>query len=190
MAGCRPAFSTAASALPTMSRAAATSRTRTMRPPDSLVNSSSGWKSRIACSTGIGMKSCTWKARLLRSSLVGSHGRSTWRTTTFWFATPTTTFLLLNFACAQSCLMAAATASLSTTSPSRTAPAGRATCPKRSRVVPDLPDVSSAARTPDVPMSSPTTGLPATARSPQARCSLFVRGAIGRPEQVLEGDGA
>ena len=39
-----------------------------MRAPVSLVNSSSGWKSRIACSTGIGMKSCTWKASDLRSS--------------------------------------------------------------------------------------------------------------------------
>ena len=61
--GTSPAFSTASSALPTMSRAAATSSTRSIRPPASFVNSSSGWKSRIACSTGMGMKSCTWKAQ-------------------------------------------------------------------------------------------------------------------------------
>ena len=117
-----------------MSRAAATSSTRSIRPPVSLVNSSSGWKSRIACSTGIGMKSCTWKASDLRSSLSGNHGRSTWRTTTFWLATPTTTFLVLNLACAHSCLMAprdgVGVDHLAVTHRA----GGRATCPKRSSV--------------------------------------------------------
>ena len=67
---------------------------RRIRPPLSLVNSSRVKKSRTACSTGIGTKSWTWKPSAERSSSSGSHGRSTWRTITFWFATPMTTFLL------------------------------------------------------------------------------------------------
>ena len=89
----------------TMSRDAATSRPRSTRLPLSAVSSSSGWKSRTACSTGIGTKSCTWKASDFFSSSAGIHGRSTWRTMTFWFATPMTTFLLLNLVCAHSCLI-------------------------------------------------------------------------------------
>ena len=134
MSGESPAIFTACRLACTMSRDAATRRPRRTRSPPSPVSSSSGWKSRTACSTGMGTKSCTWKASDFFSSSAGIHGRSTWRTMTFWFATPMTTFLLLNLVWLQSCLMAAPTASGSITSPSRTAPSGRATCPNFSRV--------------------------------------------------------
>jgi hypothetical protein len=52
----------------------------------------------------------------------GIQGRSTCRTTTFWFATPTTTFLRAELGLGPELLEGAATTSLSTTSPSRTAP--------------------------------------------------------------------
>ena len=103
--GERPAFCTASRLALTISREAATSRPRSTRVPLSPASSSSGWKSSTACSTGIGTKSCTWKASDFFSSSAGIHGRSTWRTMTFWLATPMTTFLLLNLVCAQSCLM-------------------------------------------------------------------------------------
>ena len=133
-----------------------------MRAPPAPVTSSSGWKSSTAWSTGIGMKSCTWKASDSFSSAIGIQGRSTWRTITRWLATPMTTFLCEKRVCDQSCLMAWATASTSMTSPSRTAPSGRATWPNFSSVTSPLPNDSSAARTPEVPMSRPMAVRPAT----------------------------
>ena len=163
--GRRPACCTASSALSTMSRAAATSRTRRIRAPLSSVRSSSGWKSRIAWSTGIGMKSCTWKARDARSSLERQP-----RQVDLAHDDPLVGDAHDDLAAAEACLRPQLAhgvrddVSASTTSPSRTAPAARATWPKRSSVAAPLPRVSSAARTPDVPMSSPTTGRPATSR--------------------------
>src|SRR3954447_16047057 len=99
---------------------------------------------------------------------------------TFWFATPSTTFLVENFADDHRCLIASATASGSATSPSRTAPAGSATCPKRYNVAPFFPNESSAARTPEVPMSRPTDVRPATGLSPAFRTASGARGPVGR----------
>src|SRR4051794_23095192 len=99
---------------------------------------------------------------------------------TFWLATPSTTFLLENLTDDHNCLIAPATVSTSTTSPSRTAPAGRATCPNRSRVAPFLPNDSSAARTPEVPMSRPTDVRPATGVSPAFRARKRGPGQVGR----------
>src|SRR3954447_21109823 len=104
---------------------------------------------------------------------------------TFWFATPSTTFLVENFADDHRCLIASATASGSATSPSRTAPAGSATCPKRYNVAPLLPNESSAARTPEVPMSRPTDVRPATGLSPAFHCRKRRPGQVGRWACVL-----
>ena len=75
LVGVRPAASTAEMSELTISRDAATSRMRWRRPFSSST-SSSGCRSRIACSTGIGSTSATWNASDLRSSGIGIHGRS------------------------------------------------------------------------------------------------------------------
>ena len=161
--GERPAFWTASRLAFTMSRDAATSRPRSMAAPPSAVE----LLQRVEVEDGLvhrhrARSPAPGRRATSCSSSAGIQGRSTWRTMTFWFATPMTTFLLLNLVCAQSCLMASATASESTTSPSRTAPSGRATCPNFSSVTPPLPNDSSAARTPDVPMSRPMADRTAT----------------------------
>src|SRR5665213_143691 len=89
-------------------------------------------------------------------------GRSTWRTTTFWFATPITAVLVENLTSDHSFLIAAVTALRSMTSPSRTAPGGNDTCPNFSSLIEFLPTDNSAARTADVPISRPTAVRPAT----------------------------
>src|SRR3954452_10104319 len=94
------------------------------------------------------------------------------------------TFLLENFASDQSFLIASATDSSSATSPSRTAPGGSATCPNRWRVASPLPNDSSAARTPEVPMSRPTALRAATAGSP-----AFLGAADNQPAAIDRSDG-
>src|SRR5680860_591632 len=168
IAGVRPARWAQLTLASTVSRDAATSRPRTRLWPLTCTVSS-GWKSSTACSTGIGRKSCTWNGSAFFSSASGICGSSTWRTITRWFATPSTTFLWLKRVAAHSCLMASATASPLMTSPSRTAPSGTATCPNLSSVMPSLPNDSSAARTPEVPMSRPMAVRPATVTPLPAR---------------------
>ena len=157
----RPARCAARIASSTASWDAATSRPRTMRAW-SVVTSSRATKSSTASSTGMGTRSATWNLRHDLSSSAGIHGRSTRRTTTFWFETPSTTSFLVNLAWLHNVLIASPTASGSTTSPSRTTPGGRATWPKRSRTAFPFDTVTCAARTLDVPMSSPMAVRPAT----------------------------
>ena len=86
--------------------------------------SSSGWKSSTACSTGMGSRSATCSARLLRSSSAAARAaRPCARRPAGWRprARPS---CRRTWSRAHSSLMAAATATGSTTSPSRTAPAG------------------------------------------------------------------
>ena len=156
----RPAPSRAASRERSMSLWAATTSRRSDSWASSPVMRSMTWWSSTASAIGIGMSSCTWYCRALRISASGIEGSSAVRATTRWFATPTTTFLDVKPVSFQRRRSAAATVGASTTSPPTTAPKGSDTWPKRCSVGRPRPNDTSAARTPWVPMSRPTT-LPA-----------------------------
>src|SRR5581483_8632195 len=113
-------------------------------------------------STDIGMNSCTWQARDLRSSFSGSQGSETSRTTTRWLPTESETRFDLNFPRLHSSFMASPTSSGWRTSPFSTAPAGTGTWPARTTAGPCARETTSAARTAVEPMSSPISDFATT----------------------------
>src|SRR3954470_13873748 len=154
--GRRPAARAALRTCSIMSRRAATSSTR-WRWPSGVSTTSSGWKSRMALSTGIGISFCaenrTAASNSLRSPITGS-----WRmrTTIFWLATPMRTRLSRSLRSAKSVRSALARPSTSATSPSRTMPGSSATvCACCSEMEP-LTE-TAAAWTPLGSISTPTT---------------------------------
>ena len=153
--GLRPAARTAPRRFSTMSRRAATSRTRWAPSSSAVGSGAKGTKSMTAFSSGIGSWSCAWKRTAASSSArlaVGGTVRT--RTTIFWLATPTRTRLPRPLLSRQRPRSASDRASTSTTSPSRRTPGSSGAIAARSTEIRPLTRTSAAAM-PLGSMSSP-----------------------------------
>ena len=179
----RPAFWTACTAFITISREAATSIPRRMRPPDSWVNSSRVKKSSTACSTGMGTKSCTWKPSDFFSSSSGSHGKVDLAHDDLLVGHPDDDLLAAELRVGPELLdgfthgdgvddLAVTDGTLRKSNLAELLEGDFA-----------LPNESSAARTPDVPMSRPMADRPAT--TPTFREAAPA--AVNRPDGRVSG---